>query len=229
MKPLRAPMPTSEVLTQLIEIGRTEHRASLPAVLGQPNVEWSLPQRDRASWMDVAVMMPEDQLRLLIRGLVVFSKLRGRALGGSVSPVIWLFHVYANRFPECEPNLTRWVVANRVNPNEPFGTCADNDASSWADYLARRAARAARRDANMRLEKARQDAAADRRRMRSRDIATFRLAAAVRRGDQRKVEALLAKGGDPEKTLPEGGSLLDLAVEHGHTDIAELLRARGIR
>jgi hypothetical protein len=58
--------------------------------------------------------------------------------------------------------------------------------------------------------------------------ATEQLAGAVRRGDQKAVEALLAKGGNPTDALPNQGSLVDLAVQHGRTALADFLRSRGI-
>lgn len=103
-------MPTSEVITQLTEIGAGDE-AAVPPVLGEPDVAWSLLQGDKASWTDAAVAMPEERLRFLIRGLVLYSTVRGpAALGGSVSPVISLFSVYAKRFPESEPSLTQWSL-----------------------------------------------------------------------------------------------------------------------
>ncbi len=81
-------MPTSEVITELTEIGAGDD-AGVPPMLADPGVAWSLLQGDKASWAEAAEAMPEDRLRFLIRGLVLYSKMRGAAaLGGSVSPVI---------------------------------------------------------------------------------------------------------------------------------------------
>lgn len=57
---------------------------------------------------------------------------------------------------------------------------------------------------------------------------TERLAGAVRRGDLSAVKALLAKGADVTKALPNGGSLVGLAKEYGRTTIAEYLRSVGV-
>jgi hypothetical protein len=49
------------------------------------------------------------------------------------------------------------------------------------------------------------------------------LIAAAREGDAARVEALLKGGVDPQLTLPDGSTALDVATQHGHADVVHLL------
>jgi hypothetical protein len=115
-------MLNQAAVTELLELGRTgEDR--VPAALADPQAAWSVLQRDPALWDAMAQELSEEQLRFLIRGLVHYSRARGpAAIGLSVSPVIRLFQSYSKRFPDDQFRLTRWIVVNRVNPYEPFGS-----------------------------------------------------------------------------------------------------------
>jgi len=213
-----------EAVSQLIDLGRLGED-SVPPALADADTAWTILHRGRVAWDDLATRLSRDDLASLIRGLIHYNRASGpAALGGSVSPVIRLYSAHTSRFPEDEPSLTGWIVANRVNPYEPFGTMTCNDAPTFAAHLARRSARRAKSSENELLEAARQREAAGRRR----DVASTRLAAAVRRGDRSAVEALLAEGANPEKAL-NGASLVELAVANGRDAVAELLRERGIR
>lgn len=214
---------TSEVLQQLVELGRSG-RDQVPPALANENKAWSLLLGvGREFWQGLGTDLPQSDLEAVIRGLVHYSR-TGRPTGGSVSPVIWLFARYAARFPESEPSLTRWVVANRVNPYEPFGSVIENQATSIGEYVLRRLSRGARARSNEAIEHERKAEAASRRA----DKATTRLVGAIKRGDVTAVAALLATGADPSKALPDG-SLVELAESHGRSAVAELLRSRGLR
>lgn len=212
-----------EAVVQLIGLGRiAEDR--IPPAFSNPETAWSILHRGGVPWSDLAAQLSGDQLGLLIRGLIHYSRAAGpSALGGSVSPVIRLFSVFAERFPEQEPSLTRWIVENRVNPYEPFGTMKCNDASTLAAHLSQSAARRAGALDNERLESARQREAASRRA----EIATSRLAGAVKRGDRDAVVALLAEGANPAKAL-DGASLVQWALANGRDAVAQLLREHDI-
>ena len=199
----------------LIELGRRGDSAA-PAALELTAAEL-LSREGRLALSGMARELSREHLEGLIRGLVLCG------VGGSVSAVIPLFKFFAKEYPQDEPSLTSWIVANRVNPYDPFGTVVYNDASSLKEHLAQRRARDARAAANERQEDDRQRQSA----LRKGEIATTRLAAAVKRGDRSAVEALLAKGANPEQALP-GGSLVALALEHGQAALAEFLKARGI-
>jgi hypothetical protein len=110
------------VITELLELGR-KGEDRVPPALADPESAWSFLQRDPAVWEEAGRELPEEQLRLLIRGLVHYSRARGPvAVGLSVSPVISLFSSYSERFRDERHSLTKWIVANRVNPYEPFGS-----------------------------------------------------------------------------------------------------------
>jgi len=54
--------------------------------------------------------------------------------------------------------------------------------------------------------------------------ATRNLPNAIRRGDIKAVQSLIALGADPSVASPDGTSLHDYAIALGHTHIAELIR-----
>lgn len=214
-----------ELVAQLVGIAG-QGAPAIPPMLEDAERAWAwLHEGGPRRWTDLASNLPEMQLELLIRGLVLYSR-TGRPLGGSVSPAIFLFREFARRFPEPEAQLARWVVANRVNDYEPFGTTLCNDAPSMAEHQTRRLERDARR--HLELQTREQEARAEKQ-QRDAEKATARLGNAVRRGDSKAVDALLRKGGDPTKALADGGSLIDLALKNDRLEVAELLRSRGIR
>src|SRR5262249_12920185 len=110
------------VITELLELGR-KGEDRVPPVLADPDSAWSLLQRAPGVGEGAGGELPEEHRRLLIRGLVPYSRARGPvAVGLSVSPVISLFSSYSERFRDERHSLTKWIVANRVNPYEPFGS-----------------------------------------------------------------------------------------------------------
>jgi hypothetical protein len=207
------------VVQELIELGRT----------GAPGIPPSLAERESASrilicgrepWQELASTRAEPDVRDLIKGLVMYSRTK-RLVGGSVSPVIDLYSVYRQRFPELEPLLTAWIVENRVNDYEPFGTTVHHSAKSFGAF---QAARADRRQGVKHSEQADQD----RKRARLAREATGRLANAVRRGDVKAVKVLLDKGADTLVAAGEGGSLQRLAADTGRAEVLALLQERGV-
>lgn len=173
-------------------------------------------------WNTLAKSLPEAELRDLIRGVVLLSRglqegsSRSKGIGGSVSPVIYLFRVYAQRFPEFEDELSTWVVQNRVNDYEPFGTKVHWGARTRKELEQIQA----ERERNQ-CEKQASDIALSRQRKAAR--AGELLPNAVRRGDLKAVHALVEKGARCETR-----SLQDLATENGRLDVVEYLRAKGI-
>lgn len=189
-----------EAVLQLIEIGR-DGEDRVPAAFADSNAAWSIIHHGIIEWDNLALVLCERDLESLIRGFVHYSRKQSPASpGGSVSPVIRLYSSFVSRFPDSEPNLTAWIVLNRVNPYEPFGTLSCNNAVTLDRHLASRAERRARAIENEATENARQAEAAVRRS----EIATSRLAAAVKRGDNAAVAALLDQGANPLKALGGG-------------------------
>lgn len=177
-------------------------------------------------WQASGQQCSEEDLRLLIRGMVLFSRLgHEHSLGGSVSPVIGLFHAYAFRFPEREPELASWVVRNRTNPYEPYGSTHCNEAPSLLLHGVQRLARSLAVQRRVAQEQGRAHAV---RLSRDAEHATVHLPNAIRRGDVRAVTALLDRGAQPHRALCGGGSLVDWAMRNGRVRVAELLRQRGV-
>ena len=215
--------PDRHILDDLAQLGRSRDER-IPDSLLDKDLAWRNLVCGNEPWRQAAAERTSEQIAELIRGLVLYSKASGRATGGSVSPVIALYRVLIDRKPSWEPELTRWIVLNRTNPYEPFGTINDEGATTHSEYVERRAIRALRARANQAAEVERQEGA---RKVRA-NRATSRIVAAVRRGDLLAVKALLEEGANLHQALPEGESLLVLAEQNGRDSVAELLRSLGI-
>ena len=111
-----------------------------------------------------------------------------------------------------------WILSN---------TCSywyyAHGAKSAAELDALRRARAAQRAESEERELARELAA----KRRKANQATANLYNAVRRGDLKAVEALLAIGADPAVEAPDGHSLHDYALGTGRAEIAAILAYAG--
>ncbi len=213
-----------ELLTELIQMGRRGVPV-VPPFFADPNLTFTAIVCGDGPWQVVGQDLPKAELADLIKGLVLLSRAHGCSLGGSVSPVIALVRCYVNRFPQRHDVLTGWIVDHSLNQAEPWGRCALHAARSRDECVeierqeeSQRAARESRRDEDARLNRIK--TAAD---------ATTKLASAVRRGDLKAVQALLAHGAAAESALPGGGSLVALAREYHRDAVAEFLEARGSR
>ena len=127
-----------------IEYGCSES-SELPSHLMDSDHVWDevIDKRPPEWWERYAQTMSEDELRLLVKGMVRYEQHqssqenRSYTLGGSVSPIIFLCREYAERFSNDEAVLMGWVVDNRVNESIPFGNIRFNDSRSFADFNAR--------------------------------------------------------------------------------------------
>ena len=174
-------------------------------------------------WRSEVSARNTEELRELVKGLVLLSSHLG-PIGGSVSPVIWVFHEIQRRNPPWTNELAEWVLEHRVNEYEPFGTmisCHVRDLDGLREWQGQcRARMVARADA----EASRAREANERRSAR----ATKNVVGAVRRGDIAGLKALLVQGACLEGALPDGQSLQALAASHGRHRMAEFLRELGI-
>ncbi len=228
-----------EVVGALIALGRTGV-PGVPDCLADEQTAWSCLVRGKEVWLKVAKVLSEDELRHLIQGLVLYSRARGRGIGGSASPVIFLYLTYIARFPNFEPELTAWVVDNRVNDYEPFGSSCHEGARTYAEFLEGKCVpwgipwgSEIPREvfANFGAEFIEYDEYSRRGatvRQRLLDERAQKLADAVRRGDLKAVIALLDKGVDPQTAADRDGSLVKLADANGRGEVAAYLRSRGI-
>jgi len=212
----------ARIIHALIEVGEAGV-AAIPAVLADSDSAWRQLMCGDEPWLRTAECLDEFRLRALIRGLVLFGQASGWS-GGSVSPVLPLYRAYIARFPGEEPAMTGWIVFNRVNDHEPFGTPAHGGArtlAEYGDYLLER----------QREIQAEEDLKQEAHRMRLRrdaDSATQNFANAVRRGDTLAVEALLAKGADWRRVTSASGSLVAIAEANNKPGMAAFLLSRGI-
>jgi hypothetical protein len=178
---------------------------------------------------NLASKIPHDDLESLIKGIVLFCKPLGfRRTGGSVSPVIYLYRIYASRFPDFEPSLTRWVVLNRINPYEPYGCISNNTAFSLAVKEMRDKEDHIKSVETLIEHNKECEIQLLNRNIKSELIAnraTRNLAAAVKRGDLAAVKAMLKNGADLQKTLPNGSSLVEVAIANGRIEVKEFLMA----
>lgn len=215
---------SGNIVRALISIGESGE-PTIPACLADKQMAWHSLMCGNEPWEDLAKELSETDLAALIHGIVLYSIARNQSLGGSVSPVIVLFRCYRKRFPKTEPALSGWIVTNRVNLYEPFGSWVYPDARCYSEFLQESMVQAAKTERNIEQELQRQKRSAQIKRESEAQRATKNLVNAVRRGDVKAVKALLAKGADPRYALPpDGQSLVEYAEANGKTGIADLLR-----
>lgn len=215
-------MISGDLRRELQAIGESGHFPG-GGLLGDRDRAWRRLMCGHEPWQELAPRLNEFELRNLIRGLVLFSRVTGWS-GGSVSPVIVLYRAYIERWPEREPALTGWIVDNRLNDYEPFGTICHGDARSQAELHQFRVCCAKDRAANMARDAERQQQAASLKAAR----ATTRVTGAVRRGDVAALEALLRTGADLAVALAPGESLVELARANRRDKMVTFLQAAGL-
>lgn len=213
------------LVAALIEVGRIDRDVAPDWAPGPEGARQFL-HRLGHDWAGLSGQLSRDDLACLIKGIVRCTRVWGAMVtGGSTTCVPALYAVFVDRFPDDEPDLTSWVVAHRVNPYEPYGTMKCNDAPTLGLYQIAQFGQAYTRRVHMEAEEARRLEAVARNAV----VATGRLAAAVRRGDHAAVQALLDKGADPSRALPDGSSLLETARANGRNKVVAILQERGIQ
>jgi len=210
------------VLDQLIALGRS-NTPSTPPALREPERAWRLLMVGDEPWRRAARQLSDVDLRSLMRGLVMFSRATGWS-GGSVSPMTPVYEEFLSRAPRDEPEVTKWIVDNRVNDYEPFGTVVHGGARSQSEYLAYKALRARKRAPGLARDAERQDRDGAAKATR----ATTRLLAAVKRGDVAAVHALVDSGADVHAATQDGRSLLDVARAANRPQMIDLLHELGL-
>jgi hypothetical protein len=155
----------------------------------------------------------ENELRYLIYAITICEAKFGW-LGSSAAPVIFLFKHYANNYKDKADELSEWIVKNRGNNYIPYGTLNDCFAANLTKFQMLSAARLEQSRINSEIEEKRQSVAMANKREREQIKATENLFNAVRRNDVKAVAALLAKGGDPAKSIKNGVSAYQLAKDN---------------
>ncbi len=217
-------MSSEAKIVEEIEILGRSGKAYVPESLMDEEFAWQF-LVNGTLWPRVAKERTTEQIADLIRGLVLYCRASKRQIGMSVSPVIGLYRELVRRAPPWEPELTSWVVENRTNRYEPFGT-SKGSGRSYAEYVENKRTFEKWREEGQVAQRKEERAG---RLARERKLATERLANAVRRGDLTAVQAMLAKGADTAAALPEGGSLVAHAETHGRTAMANFLRSRNVK
>jgi hypothetical protein len=179
---------------------------------------------------NIGEVFASDKLKQILRGLIKYSQWAGPGYqsGGSASPVIPIYKVFVGRYPYEEPELTSWIVENRVNEYEPFGTTHHEGARSLAEFLqkSQKSWQSFKKAEQLELKKSAKEheiklaLAAIK--------ATNNLPNAVRRGDTAAVESLLAKGADHKEAIKSAGSLMQLANSEGREAMVKFLKKHGI-
>jgi hypothetical protein len=158
--------------------------------------------------------LTQADLQNLIQGLVRYSCAVGaRYSGGSASPVVPLYYVFTKKYPEAELDLTAWVVENSVNSRYEPGVKWEKDykPSSRTPYISR--------EDEVRHEE---------RLARQAVLATENLPNAIRRGDLKAVDALLARGADVDQAIRIVGPLGQVAIRYGRESMKLHLESKGI-
>jgi len=208
----------NDLVDSLICLGRSPE-AKLPSILLVDKRR--LDSMVARSWEQICDDLSEEELSSFIKGLIKYSIITGTSTGGSASPVILLYWRYVNRFPKSEPELTNWIVENRTNEYDPFGTLSHYNARSMAEYIERREAR------RIEVERSEQyDQQKKKERLAKR--ATKNIANAVRRGDLNAVISLIEKGADTSIHAQGGISLLDIARKNNRIEVEMYLIDKGV-
>ena len=94
---------------------------------------WTLPKAvsNLSKKKDLWNRLDQIELQTLIKALVIYCPW-GQ---GSVTPVFYLWKIFCERFPNDEPDLTRWIVLHRSSEYEPFGTQIHYGATTKDEYV----------------------------------------------------------------------------------------------
>jgi hypothetical protein len=145
-------------LSELIDLGANRTDAMPPQLADEEGALRNVLDLSGRLLPAVECLAPE-RLEHLIRGVVRYGQL-GRPTGGSVSPVIRLFAMYRACAAKADFDLlSAWIVKNRSNPYEPYGSAAYGSARTADEYDHQQKSRRARAQQNMAREQLRQQEA----------------------------------------------------------------------
>ncbi len=124
---------SNELIEELIKYAQIKNYSSEPLLeLASTNNGKVVPVASAEYWFLIAEnIKSSERLSDLIKGMLTFCKENHLHTGGSVSPIRWLYEFYRKNYPDSEPQLCEWIVRNRNNHYEPFGTICSNNALSW--------------------------------------------------------------------------------------------------
>jgi hypothetical protein len=204
-------MPAPALVDQLVAAGLAEDFAAVASLPGAGN---------HAQVLRFASSLRGDGLKAVVEGMTDAQRIAFiKALAvyentvnglGSVTPLCRLIPLA----PGDDEATIDWVVSH----TRSYDYYA-NGARSLAEALAAEAARAAGRAATARQEAERERVAKDKRAARASTL----LYNAVRRGDLKAVQGLLAQGASADARTPDGEDLEAYAERHGRSEIAAVL------
>lgn len=183
--------------------------------------------KSRQAWRHACESLSEVELVELIKGIILWGRSNRKGNGGSASPVIPLYEIFHRKFPESEPLLGKWIIENRKNPYDPFGTICCSSSSSWAEFKDCMEARAVDREnrkaqnqENIRVIKLRKNEI-------EREKYLRHLPKAIARGDLPAVKAITEKESSEGIMGPDGESLSEYASSLGQVAVASYLDSIG--
>jgi len=91
-------------------------------------------EQGRATWVKLARASTQEELERLIRGMVRAEE-ASVWWGGSVSLVVQLFAVYAERWPDHRLPMADWIMANSTNHYIPFDRGGSRNHVEYEAYL----------------------------------------------------------------------------------------------
>lgn len=184
---------------------------------------WRLGKSSRLSTLS------DEQVMLLVRASLIMSNLDSDHPNGyrefSCPPVSQFFFELASRTREYDPELTEWILANRVNPYDPMGSwLAEESVRAFLDEGLCSQSEYYRRREEARIEARKIQS------LEARTARTYRsLINSVANGDLVAVRHHVGSGlVDPKEVETEAGSLLDLAIANAREGVAEYLRSLGL-
>jgi hypothetical protein len=204
-------MSSVMLIEQLVAIGLSGDLSAAEALPGAGNHAQVLRFSSslRGNGLAVLEAMPQENLRAFVKALAVYE---GTVNGlGSVTAL----HQILPLVQDEDHSLLDWILTS----TESYWYYS-HGARSFADLERLKAARAPRRAENERAERDREQVAKSRRAER----ATERLFNAVRRGDEKAVQALLHQGAAATAATPNGIPLVQYAEDLGRKKIADALR-----
>lgn len=204
-------MPATALVGQLLAAGLAEDFAAVAALPGAGNHAQVLRFASslRGEGRNAIDAMSGAERSAFIKALAVYEDtVRGL---GSVTALCQLLPLT----PGEDEATIDWVLS-RTRSYDYYA----NGARSLAEVLEAKEARAAGRAAAVRMEAEREQAAKEKRAAR----ATTLLYNAVRRGDLKAVQGLIAQGASADTRTPDREDLVAYAERNGRAEIAAVLR-----
>jgi hypothetical protein len=217
--------PFNDVIKRLIGVGKSEKFDKMPSLFS-PSEQLEHPRLadSHEAWLATIQSLTEEDLIALIKSLTVGEHIIPYWSAGSVSPVIRLFWRLHELNSQKADVMVGWILDNTTNTYLPFGSCCV-EGRTVAEFTLNQLSRHAGSQKRINAEEERQRFAKAEKLEREAQKATQNLFNAVRRNDEKAVEALIQKGANLEEASKDGVSVMSLAEEKGNKRIIELLIA----